>query len=246
VNKKVRKDSSDSTVGNTRNDVPAKPVTQAELRELLDKYSPEYVSEILQNRYAPAKAERRVLPGNAIGEEDLSEILATFSCSYVSRVLRASDSAANPQDSIPERAVIREEDLTDLLNRYTPKYVSQILRQRLSQNGANSFFFMGKAHAEAYSEISSPPEFQPSSAKIIVRPPGSLLSRAAEFLFSRKTLTRIVNPIISDLQAEYFEALGAKRPAKAVWVRLRGYWGLFKAVGLHSILKMVVEIWREL
>lgn len=54
-----------------------------------------------------------------------------------------------------------------------------------------------------------------------------------------------MRPIISDLQMEYCEALAAGRPHKATWVHLRGYWSLFKAVGLYSITKTIVEMWRK-
>ena len=84
----------------------------------------------------------------------------------------------------------------------------------------------------------------PNSATI-ARPPGSFLSRLAEFLLSPKTNERIVNPIISDLQLEYCSALAAKRRVKAAWVCFRGYWSLFKAVGLYSIIKILVDMWRK-
>jgi hypothetical protein len=80
----------------------------------------------------------------------------------------------------------------------------------------------------------------------IIRPPGSTLNSVAEFLFSTKTMERVVTPVISDLQVEYCEALAADRKIKAGWVRLRGYWSLFKALGLYSIVKMFFEMWRKL
>jgi len=80
----------------------------------------------------------------------------------------------------------------------------------------------------------------------ILRPPGSFLGSIAEFVFSRKTVELVVTPIISDLQVEYCEALAASRKTKARWVRLRGYWSLFKALGLYSIVKMFFEMWRKL
>jgi hypothetical protein len=82
--------------------------------------------------------------------------------------------------------------------------------------------------------------------KGISRPPGSTLSSMAEFVFSKKTFEHVVTPIISDLQVEYCDALAANRKIKARWVRLRGYWSLFKALGLYSILKMFVDAWRKI
>lgn len=80
----------------------------------------------------------------------------------------------------------------------------------------------------------------------ISHPPGSFLGSIAEFVFSRKTVELVVTPIISDLQVEYCEALAAGRKIKARWVRLRGYWSLFKALGLYSIVKMFFDMCRKL
>lgn len=85
----------------------------------------------------------------------------------------------------------------------------------------------------------------PSKNLHIVRPPGSLLRTLSEFLFSPQTLERVVSPVISDLQVEYCEALATNRHTKAVWVCLRGYWSFFKAIGLCSIIKTLVEVWRK-
>ena len=79
----------------------------------------------------------------------------------------------------------------------------------------------------------------------IVRPPGAFLSSIAEFLYSPKTRQHVIMPIISDLQMEYCEALAAGRPYKAAWVRVRGYWSFFKAIGLYTIMKTLVEMWRK-
>jgi hypothetical protein len=79
----------------------------------------------------------------------------------------------------------------------------------------------------------------------IRRAPGSLLGTISEFLFSKKTLEEIVNPTIADLQMEYCEALAARRPYKAAWVRVRGYWSFAKAIGLYGIVKAAYELWRK-
>src|ERR1700675_1929260 len=41
------------------------------------------------------------------------------------------------------------------------------------------------------------------------------------------------------MQSEYFEALAAKRPYKAAFIKIRYGWSLFAALGLHSILKLL-------
>ena len=84
-----------------------------------------------------------------------------------------------------------------------------------------------------------------SNKNRIARPPGSYLASIAEFIFSKKTLKDIVYPIISDLQVEYCEALATHRKLKAIWVRIRGYWSLVKALWLYSLLRLIVEVWRK-
>jgi hypothetical protein len=52
---------------------------------------------------------------------------------------------------------------------------------------------------------------------------GWLLHRVGSWLFSSKTFTTILEPVLSDMQVEIFEALAAKQPRKARWVQIRGY-----------------------
>jgi len=80
----------------------------------------------------------------------------------------------------------------------------------------------------------------------ISRPPGSTLFAIADFFCSRKTVEGIVTPLIADMQFEYNEALAAKRKCKAGWVRVRGCWSFFKALGMYSILKTFVELWQKI
>jgi hypothetical protein len=80
----------------------------------------------------------------------------------------------------------------------------------------------------------------------IRRAPGAYVLNISEFLFSPKTLTMVVNPIIADMQAEYFAALAAGRRYKAIWICARGYWSLVKAVGLFSLVRTVAEVWRKM
>ena len=75
-------------------------------------------------------------------------------------------------------------------------------------------------------------------------PPGASLNALADFFCSPKTMERIVRPIISDMQFEYFKALAEKRKAKAIWIRIRGCWGFWKALGIYTVVKNLVEIWK--
>ena len=79
------------------------------------------------------------------------------------------------------------------------------------------------------------------------RPPGYGLLRFADFFYSKKSVEECLRPTIQDLQDEYAEALAAKRPHKARWVRLRGTWSFVCAAGMltmASIGKQVVKIWK--
>ena len=80
----------------------------------------------------------------------------------------------------------------------------------------------------------------------ISRPPGSTLFAIADFFCSKKTVGEVVTPLIADMQFEYNEALAARRKHKAKWVRIRCCWSFFKALGMHSILKTFVEMWRKI
>lgn len=86
----------------------------------------------------------------------------------------------------------------------------------------------------------------PDSGIGIVRPPGSQIRAFCEFVFSRKTLERVIDPIIADMQTEYCEALAAQRRFKAIWVCVRGYWCLVKATGLFALPNAIVEICRKI
>jgi hypothetical protein len=86
------------------------------------------------------------------------------------------------------------------------------------------------------------PSGEPSTLK---DSPGTLLAASAGFIFSAKTNERIFKPIISDMQIEYWKAVAAGLCVKANWVRVRGYWSFFKAIGLYSIMKTLVEMWRN-
>jgi hypothetical protein len=54
-------------------------------------------------------------------------------------------------------------------------------------------------------------------------PPGWCLHRLAAFAFSRRTFETVIEPTLSDLQAEYLEALQQGDQRKAAFVRFRGY-----------------------
>jgi hypothetical protein len=54
----------------------------------------------------------------------------------------------------------------------------------------------------------------------------------------------IVEPGIADMQHEYFEALKAKKPFLAKYVKWRGYASLVLALKLHVLLSLVSKVWK--
>lgn len=85
--------------------------------------------------------------------------------------------------------------------------------------------------------------FKAKSSRII-RPPGSMLDGLADFFCSSKTLSRVVRPTLADLQKDYCKALAENKPWKARWVCVRGYVSFWKALGLHTIAKNLVQLWK--
>jgi hypothetical protein len=84
-------------------------------------------------------------------------------------------------------------------------------------------------------------------ARSLQRAPGYGLLWFADFFYSRKSVEECLRPTIQDLQDEYAEALVAKRPRKATWVRIRGTWSFVCAAGLLTMAsggKQVVKIWK--
>jgi hypothetical protein len=78
----------------------------------------------------------------------------------------------------------------------------------------------------------------------IVIPPGSKLLTIAEFFYSKKTYTLHFEPIVADMQREYFEALYEKRVWKARWIHIRGCWGFISAMGLNICVSLLDKAWK--
>jgi hypothetical protein len=78
--------------------------------------------------------------------------------------------------------------------------------------------------------------------------PGSKLLAFSDFFFSNKQFVSVYGPIISDMREEYFEALSQNRIWKARWVRVRGTWSFFAAMGLDRAFAFVsffMKAWRS-
>lgn len=88
-----------------------------------------------------------------------------------------------------------------------------------------------------------------SNVPRVYRPPGFKLLALADFWFSRRTYTEILEPTLRDLQDEHIEALAVGRFGKARWVALRGYcsfWSAVIALAPVSLIKRLTELWKAL
>lgn len=78
-------------------------------------------------------------------------------------------------------------------------------------------------------------------------PPGHRLRALAQFLFSRRTYSVVLEPTLTDLQEEYFQALAEHRSWTARMVRLRGYWSFWAAVLAQlpvAAIRVIVKLWK--
>jgi hypothetical protein len=81
----------------------------------------------------------------------------------------------------------------------------------------------------------------------ILVPPGVRLRAILEFVYSRKTMSRVFDPALADMQAEWGEAMVADARWKARWVRIRGYYSVARAASLNSlvgIVKQAIGLWK--
>jgi hypothetical protein len=80
----------------------------------------------------------------------------------------------------------------------------------------------------------------------IVRPPGYLLYRVAELVFSERTCQRIFEPILADLHFEYFRLLEAGHAWRARFAIVRGCYAFVRAfvsrTPLGEILRMALRV----
>jgi hypothetical protein len=79
------------------------------------------------------------------------------------------------------------------------------------------------------------------------QPPGWNLRRFAELCFSKKTFTQVLEPALSDMQKEHFDALAAGRPWQARMALVRGYWSFWSAVAAQlpiSFARRIYEVWK--
>jgi len=81
----------------------------------------------------------------------------------------------------------------------------------------------------------------------IARPPGIFILRIINFIYSKKVAERIFEPILADMQEEYFEALSNSLKLKAKWIHLRSIFSIFIAIASQlsiSVVKLFITIWK--
>jgi hypothetical protein len=110
-----------------------------------------------------------------------------------------------------------------------------------------TFLLGGRAEKEFLSKFLIEKKRARRSALSVSRPPGWNLRRFAELCFSKKTFTHVLEPALSDMQTEHFEALAAGRPWKARMVLVRGYFSFWSAVAAQlpiSFARRIYEVWK--
>jgi hypothetical protein len=80
---------------------------------------------------------------------------------------------------------------------------------------------------------------------VISQPPGAILSNVADFLCSKKSCASVIDPLIADMQHEYFEALSKGRTNKARWIRIRETIRLFYVLGVYRALKTITGLFSH-
>lgn len=97
------------------------------------------------------------------------------------------------------------------------------------------------AHIDSGQSGMAPLGSVPDSPARVLRAPGTTLMRIAEFCFSRRTFTGVLEPVVADMQHEYFEALAAGRERKAKMVLARGYAAFVEAVIVNTVVGRIVR-----
>ena len=86
----------------------------------------------------------------------------------------------------------------------------------------------------------------PRSVRIQL-PPGTRFLGAVRSFFGKKITERVFEQAIADMREEWLEAIVADKKRLAIWIQVRGYFGLAMAVCLQSgvnLAKRVVQIWK--
>lgn len=77
-----------------------------------------------------------------------------------------------------------------------------------------------------------------------MRRPGQWLQAAARRVCAKRTMERLIDPIVADLQAEHEDAARAGRRWRAGWISASGYAAFWKAVCLHTVESGSRALWK--
>jgi hypothetical protein len=80
------------------------------------------------------------------------------------------------------------------------------------------------------------------------KPPGGFLLICSEFILPKNYYTNVALPVVVDMRGEYFDALSQNRIWKARWVRIRGTYSFFAAIGLDRAFAFVsffIKAWKS-
>jgi hypothetical protein len=79
-------------------------------------------------------------------------------------------------------------------------------------------------------------------------PPGAKLLQLTDFLYTKRKQEKVFEEIVRDMREEYFEAMAQNRIGKARWVRIRGTYSFFAAIGLDRAFTFVsffIKAWKS-
>lgn len=85
--------------------------------------------------------------------------------------------------------------------------------------------------------ISDPPR-----VAVVAHPPGTRTLAFFGAWSRRKTMERIVRPLVADMQAEYFENLAQGRRVHAEWIRALYMWDLARGLVVYRIVEAVSKL----
>lgn len=88
-----------------------------------------------------------------------------------------------------------------------------------------------------------------SSRRELQLPPGFRIRRWAELLADKETYLKVFHPTIADMQSDWLEAHKRGDLEKARWIKIRGYYEIFKAVLKEcgfSLLKLAINIGKRI
>lgn len=191
------------------------------------------------------------------------EIPPHFQTAYIHRLIQEAHKYGHTPREIAELMRISEEPVKEMLRSHKSRVlISKRLSTKDSEKKWSTLMALVAGITEArrgYREqgetvedptrdqIPSIANYSPLDNSVgprISSPPGTFLRSLADFFAYEKTTRLILNPIIADMQEEYFQALSVGRLWKARWIRLRGCYAFWQSWGISGFLKIASVIWK--